>query len=355
MKTIEYLQNYTLEDIQEEYGIRHTLHKDGRVILNYSQIDSPKTHPITRECRSLVLDANRGFRLIARSFSRFFNLGEYLEEQRDFKWHSCVASDKEDGSLITIYYWQNSWHINTKSSFADGIVGNSGMTWAELVELAMPDEWRQDLDIELTYVGEICSLYNKIVRTYKKPTFYLLTCFLGVHELKDVKKHAVRIKFNMPHEHVIYGADHAQKFIRMQAENDATYEGLVLRDSNNQRIKVKSDQYLILHKLANNGDPCHPKNIVPLLLAGEKEEILTYFPEIKQQIYEIEAILNERWEELNSLWNCFHDEPDQKTFALAIKDRTPFSGILFTARSTGVSPKELWLDSSNLIIKRLFS
>ena len=80
----DYLRHpqHTLETLHETYGIRHNVHEDGRVILNYSQIDSydVRFEPIVRECRGLVLDSNNNWALVARAFSRFFNLGEEPEE-----------------------------------------------------------------------------------------------------------------------------------------------------------------------------------------------------------------------------------------------------------------------------------
>lgn len=66
----------TLEQLTSELGIKVTHHSsDPLVILNYCQIDSPKFHPITLECRGLVLE-KQSWNIVARSFKRFFNFGE---------------------------------------------------------------------------------------------------------------------------------------------------------------------------------------------------------------------------------------------------------------------------------------
>jgi len=83
MKVQDWLRNNdgNLELLEEQLGIKATCHEDGRAILNYSQIDSPKQHPIVLECRGLVLDMNNNWELVARSFSRFFNRGEIVDVQ----------------------------------------------------------------------------------------------------------------------------------------------------------------------------------------------------------------------------------------------------------------------------------
>lgn len=81
MKIQDWLRNNggNLELLEQQLGIKTTCHEDGRVIFNYSQIDSPKQNPIVMECRGLVLDMNNNWELVARSFPRFFNYGEIYE------------------------------------------------------------------------------------------------------------------------------------------------------------------------------------------------------------------------------------------------------------------------------------
>lgn len=61
MKVQEYLRDkndplQALAVLKEELGIRYKVYEeDGIVILDYDQIESPKTHPIVIECRSLIL------------------------------------------------------------------------------------------------------------------------------------------------------------------------------------------------------------------------------------------------------------------------------------------------------------
>lgn len=81
MKIQDWLRNNggNLELLEEQLGIKSNCHEDGRVILNYDQINSPKNNDLVRECRGLVLDKNNNWELVARSFSRFFNLGEIVD------------------------------------------------------------------------------------------------------------------------------------------------------------------------------------------------------------------------------------------------------------------------------------
>jgi hypothetical protein len=72
----EYLKTKTLDNLHDELAIEINRHDTlPLAILNYNQIKSPKKHPIVLECRGLVLEIET-WKIIARSFPRFFNFGE---------------------------------------------------------------------------------------------------------------------------------------------------------------------------------------------------------------------------------------------------------------------------------------
>jgi hypothetical protein len=86
--------NDGLEKLKENFKIE-VREYDDRVVLNYSQIDSDKYEPICKECRALILRKNT-WEVLARSFDRFFNVGECLED-KDFPIDKCRIDQKLDG------------------------------------------------------------------------------------------------------------------------------------------------------------------------------------------------------------------------------------------------------------------
>src|SRR6185436_4501314 len=75
----------TPEELMAELGLRFAYHPtDPLVILNYDQIESPKTHSIVRECRSLVLEMGT-WNCVSKSFNRFYNWGEVQDEMKLFR------------------------------------------------------------------------------------------------------------------------------------------------------------------------------------------------------------------------------------------------------------------------------
>jgi hypothetical protein len=341
--------------LQENYGIKMTESSDDRVILNYHQIDSDhvKYEEIVRECRGLVLN-KQDWSLVARSFKRFYNLGE-SKEQNKFQWEHCFANEKVDGSLILLYHWDGKWRVNTKGGFGDNQVMDSPFTFSNLVDLALGQNWFNKLDPELTYVGEICSPYNKVVRHYSTPCFYLLTTFNGEMEHTPVctEDIAKTLGLNIPETFSFNDVADVQGFLTERAANDPTYEGVVLRDQNNRRIKCKSDSYVYLHRLHNNGNITSVKSILHFVLKGEEAEILNYFPELEPHVKVVKDAIRPVVDRMMWLWNVYKSEQDQKTFALAIKDHS-LASVLFEARKRRMSPLDVLPECEDLVYNKLF-
>lgn len=341
----EYLRSgKTLADLESELGIKSNPHPtDGRVILNYDQIESSKykTHPIVRECRALVLEKD-SWNLVARAFGRFFNYGENLEDTENFNWANATFSEKVDGSLLLLYFYNGKWHIGTRNSYGDGLVGDSGYTWRQIFDEAFGDYFYR-LNPEITYVCELCAPQNKVVRYYKEPQVYLLTMFRGEKETSIEYESPFQYNWNgkgfkLPQRYSFKLIDDIQNFLEEQGKDDPTFEGVVLHDGN-IRLKVKSLRYLSLHRLKGENDNLYsPKNLIKFILEGEEQEILVYFPEVREHFEYYGKIVAEEVAVLNTLWDTYKSIVDQKEFALSIIGKTKLTGVLFTARKNKTDP-----------------
>ena len=364
----EYLHKNSLDRLNEEYAIKVVRHDTlPLAILNYNQIDSPKTHPIVRECRGLVLRTDN-YEIVARSFFRFFNWGEVQDEMGDFDFSDFVVQSKEDGSLVLFYHFDGHWRVNTRGSFAQDLMQFQSFTWEEAIVDALGIQCIDDLDTwgwdrGVTYVGEFCSPWNKIVRRYD-PCVYLLAAF----DLKDNRELTLNEcdaacqsgRILRPTVFQFHDMKGIEKFIQDQMSNDPTFEGVVMRDQHGHRWKVKSPTYLGLHRLrGEGGNLFNPKHLLPFVLAGEEGELLTYFPEATEAFYRTKSKVMEAYANLVELWGDHHRIVDQKEFALSVV-HSPFSGILFSVRKKyGEEQKardlrEIWNQSEQHIVKVLF-
>jgi hypothetical protein len=360
----------TVQELQTTRGIYSYEHPTLPLIgLKYDQIESPRADPIVIEARGIVLEKGT-WNLVAKAFNRFFNLGEQPELFKDFDWTNFVCQTKEDGSLILLYHYAGEWRVNTSGSFAQGECNFSGKTWEQLFwDTAKID--KSKLEPMYTYVFELCTPYNKVVRTYAQSKVFLLSIFaIFPNEAKElmpstVDKQAEQLGVERPVVYPFKSADEIMAFLKGKEETDKTFEGVVIRDKNNNRAKVKSATYVAIHHLMDNGNIFNPARQVPLILSGETDEVFAVVlkdasPELLARIKQTEAEVNAEWEKLKATWEQFHQIEDQKTFALTIKDKTPFTGILFSVRKqhgknqTLDHLKKVWRDSADLITKRLY-
>lgn len=363
----QYLQGgKSLEDLTAELGIKAQKHDTlPLVILNYDQIDSPKTHPIVRECRGLVLRSDT-YELVARGFARFFNWGEVADEMPLFDFTDFVVHTKEDGSLVLLYYFDGKWMANTRGSFAQLKLEPHDFTWQEAFCKAMKikslDELSDILEKEITYVCEFCSPFNKVVRRYPDPVMYLLTAFVGEKEVHHKAADALVGEFFLrPKRYEFANIETVQDFLNTQAETDPTYEGVVICDKDGRRWKIKSATYLGLHRLKGEGDNLfHPKHLIPFILAGEDSELLTYFPEVKETYDRCKQQVHDAYAQLESVFHSCQGIELQKDFALKIVGKTPFTGLLFSMRKehgpvqTLEQLKREWRNNADGILKYVF-
>lgn len=347
----------TIEQLSNDLGIKSTYHSESPlVIVNYDQLNSPKNNDIARECRGLTLELNT-WNVIGRSFKRFFNLGEMVEEQNLFNFSNCSASNKEDGSLVTLYHYDNNWRLNTRGSFAEGFVSDSGKTWNELIWATLDRELVNRYCVPgHSYVFEYCDVWNQQVTIYPQPTSFLLTVVdndNGELSIEEVDLISEKLQVPRPKRYTFHSFEEVRQYVDSQGRVDVTWEGVVLFDGKH-RWKVKSEDYLIRHRMLNNGNGITYKNLVPWVLRGEGDEIAATLPQCKDRIEEIKIVLDNAYSNLIDLWENTKGITSQKEFAQAIIPRTKFSNLLFKARKQESNIREIWNDSEDLILKVLF-
>jgi len=339
MHVIDYLKVNSLEKLKDEFGIKVREYNNGLVVLNYDQINSPKYHPIIKECRGLIIDIIT-LKPVSRTFNRFFNLNE--NERDNFNSFRLErVEEKADGSLISVYWYDDKWNIATRgTAYAEGET-NTGITYHQLFLniIGVPlDEFMKDQFRNESYTFELCSVYNKVVKLYTEPTIYLLNAvevITGIERNKD-SLDCIADTLNVKRPN-IYNIDFAS-IISSFEQFPATEEGYVLIDMEGNRVKVKNPAYVNLHHLKGNG-PLSPKRITNVVFSGETDEVLEYFPEYTEIFDPYEKSYNHLIKEIKYVFSeLTRMALNQKDYAeRAVKFN--YSGILFSLRK-GLTLKE---------------
>lgn len=296
--------------------------------MNYSQINSPKTHPLVMECRSLTVLSDGA--LVARSFPRFFNYGEALDVTSHFILDGAVAQEKIDGSLIKMFYWRGDWRIQTRESFADSYVNGSEYTWSDLVRLSLPNFDKIEADLRgYTLVFELCSPYNVVVHRHQKTEMFLLATFDGQSECD------IDVDIQRPRSFTFGSKNAIDEFL---AQQHPTFEGLVFKDINGMRLKMKTESYVALHRLHNNGNYLLPKNVLPLIWNKEVDEVACYFPKITEVAARINDQVQVKLDELDTIWDAVKDCSKKEIATSGLN--FDWISLIFTAKTKGGHPRD---------------
>ena len=361
------LQQYLIEvqakgldpllEIKDKKGIKTYRHKELPLVgFAYDQIDSPKLDPVVRWARGTVLE-DKTWKLVAQSMPRFFNMGENRPEWDSFDWQNFVSTEKMDGSLLIVYHYNDKLMVNTSGSFG-GKIAKSEVTFEEVFKSCVDVE---KLDKNLTYVFELCTPYNKVVRNYTTPIARMITVFCGQNEFAHLEASKEALKVGILQVDTI--KEIRQKsdldyFLMAKESSDPTYEGVVIRDGNGVRFKCKTRTYLGFHHMHDDGAEGSYKRILPFIMAGECSEVKAYFPELTEKIDKGNEKYTSAINSLNDLFDKTKDITDQKQFAMAIKDH-PLKSILFTMRKFGLTSKEDLRNTvrshDQMVLKALFN
>lgn len=194
---------------------------------------------VTRQCRGLVVDDND--RIVIRCLPKFFNAGEpeaVLESPK--RPQSTVIQDKVDGSLIQVADdLEHGLVVTSKGSFA-----SDQARWArEIIE-----ERGMRFDRGLTYIFELIHPENRIVVDYGGQRELVLLAALHTETGAECDIYTDRFaEFSraalLSHED-IHALDRAGRLA----------EGVVI-NMDGYRVKVKTDEYLRLHRIVTNFTP----------------------------------------------------------------------------------------------------
>ncbi len=323
----------TLQDLESEYAVSSNV-RDGLVILNYCQIDSAKTAPIVMECRGLVLKMD-DWSVVACPLKRFYNYGECPEITGKFDWNNFTCEEKVDGSLVLMYWCpiRLKWVMNTRNSFGDGEINDSGLTWEDLFfSLINPND--TSLLKFYTYIFELCSPFNKVVTYHEKPKIVLLAImdkhFCDEADASYFNWFAETHGFKVPPKFNFKNITEAQNHL---TDTPFSFEGFVLRDCNGLRLKMKSPAYLRAHYLFSNGNSVANKNLIPLILYNQNDldELLSYYPEFKGRVDALQGKIGNIILEIQEFYNGIAGLVPQKEFASHAVTK-PYAAILFEAR-----------------------
>lgn len=267
---------------------------DGFVLFKYNQINSDFNEPICLEARGLILDSLDNFKVVRMAFKKFFNLGESYADHID--WDTAVASEKIDGSIMSVWYARGKWHLSTNSTIDAFKAEISGVgpykTFGDLFESVCPMSTFTHFDKKKCITFELVSPYTKVVIDYPKTQIYVLSVrdmsTLVEYSIDYLQTWADANAFATPQ---VYHLNNQSDYRKLVDDMPEGHEGIVVRDANDNRVKIKTLLYFQMHRARNNGIMTLDR-AVGLILANDHAEFLSYFPEYTNYFDSVVSVIN---------------------------------------------------------------
>lgn len=355
----EYLETHTFGDLAREHGVYASFSKSGyKFSLNYDQIEAKESDPLAQECRGLILSSADGkpypwnptpegklsrddikagaTQILAFPMKRFFNYGQGAAADINWSDPKLAILEKLDGTLC-IVYWDpvsNQWCVATRSvPEADLLMDNGIYTFRTLFEKALTettgyefDVFTRYLDKAYTYCFELTTPYNRIVVEYKNSGVTLLAVrgLITLQEL-DFKHPVVDLLptcLPLVQAHTYTSVQELIDWV--STLNPMEHEGVVVRDSQFNRIKVKNAAYVAYNKV-RDALATSPRNMVELILLEKEDDAIPLLPEeIVKNLQTIKAGIQKVIKEHDAAYVAAKAQADatmpgdKKTFAILV-------------------------------------
>ncbi|MFW9872423.1 MAG: RNA ligase [Candidatus Thorarchaeota archaeon] len=299
----------TKNQLVEEGYLMEKFSEDNKLVLyNYTnkcQFEK-KWNEITLNSRGHIFEVETN-NLIALPFPKFFNLSELSPNQQKeiLQRTDYTLTEKIDGSLGIIYYYNNEWQVNTRGSF------NSEQA-IKAKRLLLHKYHFNCMAHNLTFLVEIIYPENRIVIDYGNEEKLVL---LSIYDRKtkkegsreEIEEYAELFDFPIVKEYQLTYDD----MFKFQEKDQLSIEGFVVRYNNGLRIKIKSKRYLDVARILTNLTPSSlwkymkqgkvDRGMLEIIPEEFYEEINTIIDDLENKYKELEKEINLEYNKLEKL------------------------------------------------------
>jgi RNA ligase len=296
-------------------------------IWNYSQKTQfeGKWDEVTLHCRGLVVD-NFG-NVVARPFKKFFN----MEEGQHTSTKDFDVYEKMDGSLGIAFYYQDQWVFASRGSFtSEQAIKGSEMFKEQFTE--------SHFIKDMTYIYEIIYPNNRIVVCYGGLDRLVLLGRIGTKAGEEYSIESHREKgYDVVREYKNTDYNELKGLI------GSNFEGFVVRFTNGDRMKIKGDEYIRLHKIMTE---ISTKSVWECLSNGDdiyemlKDVPDEFFKGIEKYIEELKSEYSVVEQKSIATFNI-HKDLNRKDFAAAI-EWNRYSSVLFRMKDDKDYSENIW-------------
>ena len=319
-------------------------------------------------------------KVLAFPLRRFFNHGQGVSSI-DWEDKNLAIMEKLDGTLIIVYFdeFTNNWCVATRAVCeADLLMDNGIFTFRTLFEKALKetcsksfDDYTNGLNKNITYCFELTTPYNRIVCDYKDSRVTLLAarnnttfkefilsdlwskkwqskddCLNSyfvpdkdkeyIKTLDDDKSCLIDAPYHLNGVPFVrtYTYTSVNELINLVGSfNPMEHEGVVVIDSNFNRIKLKNPAYVAFNR-ARDVLGSSERNCVEIILQEKDDDVLPYLPEeIANNLKKIKINVNKLIHDFNNKYFEIKKKADE----ISLNDKKEFA-ILITKEVSWTAP-----------------
>ena len=242
-------------------------------------------------------------------------------------------------SMIHYYHdpISDKWCVGTNGTAE--AVDNVGDHDFNLTDLFFGTCKELDIDLEeckkeFTYIFELATEYNVVVNEYAEHTIKLL----GIRDLNELEEvdqagldfyAAQYLNCDRPEQYHFDTEQDMLDSLQHVKHGDVNFEGYVIVDKDFNRLKVKSNKFVIYHQFNGNAN-LEEKfyietkwRLVDIALNNEIEEVVASFPELEEELVKIKKNLDIELAPIKEVYDRLkpiHEEMERKDFFIATQD-----------------------------------
>jgi hypothetical protein len=343
----KYIREHGFDEAVRIFQLK-TREYENKILVKYDQLVSPTlmANIEVQECRGLILEKGT-WNVMSLAFTKFFNSEEGNAAKID--WDTAHVLEKLDGTMIQVYW---DWHANkwfaatTGTAEGEGEVNNkNGTTFNDLFWNTVNNKYTFNeclLNKDFVYVFELTTPYNIVVKPHGESSATLLTVrnreTLVELSGKALEMAAVSLDIPLVKSFDI-NAKNVGHLLKTFEGMPWSEEGYVVRDGNDNRVKVKNPAYVAVHHLKGK---TAEHNIIIIVKSNEIEEFASTFPERKDELLKLKenydkltVKLNDVWVELSARKPKNITKEEKKRYAMKVfevcntTELKPFTGLYF--------------------------
>ena len=245
-------------------------------LVKYNKDTSDMDNKYVKMCRGLIAKMSTN-ELVCLPPTKSYELEEVYKSIE--QWNSLSVEDFLDGTMVSMFYHNDSWMISTRSNIGANCKWIGKKSFNEMFKEACNLEF-SSLDESKFYTFVLMHPENIIVTQYHVPEIVLVSVGSvvdGKVVCHDIYKEQLEIK--RPIKYSFNNISEIRDFVRTM---DFQQQGIVIKDKDNKRVKIRNDNYNYAKSLKGNTN-----NVKYLYYENKKhkhiQEYLSFFPNETEQ------------------------------------------------------------------------